>query len=475
MKRVVWTLSVLAVGAFCAGQATAAIESFAQINSAHFEAVTEGGNGFDEAYVTGQGGEHLMEGWHGTFGRVGASARKGDGYAGVFGSWVAESGNVGNGHGEAWSEVSDRIDVSAGSTGLADGDPVQLLLQIRLDGSVKIEGSPGGTSQASFEVRSSPGTVLHLDWWTGWLNPPQEFEVHDSWEFVLDTTVGAHKNYNVFLRSWLLSTPDDEGTSGTDWMDLSYVARVIPAPGFEGLELVSEAGAPSTPIPTADDFDGDGVADALDNCIGTYNPAQRDTDLDGIGNYCDPDLNQDCGVNFGDLAAFKALFLTADPNADFDGDGSVNFGDLAIMKKHFLVGPGPAGLVNLCTPTVLTSGAFTVHPGMALELDGGSETTVDDFNADLAWTVVAAPGDVVFETLHGAKVAAFGFAGVPDAADCMLAELDDDPVPLAALAVGDNLCVRTNTGLLARFGITAANSALLPTATEMSVDFTVWQ
>ncbi len=97
--------------------------------------------------------------------------------------------------------------------------------------------------------------------------------------------------------------------------------------------------------PPAVDTDGDGVVDALDNCTILANPEQRDTDGDGYGNRCDPDLNGDGIVNFGDLAAFKTVFLTDDPDADFDGDGLVNFGDLAVIKAFFLEPPGPSGIV----------------------------------------------------------------------------------------------------------------------------------
>ncbi|MCH4551718.1 pectinesterase family protein [Aestuariibaculum lutulentum] len=44
------------------------------------------------------------------------------------------------------------------------------------------------------------------------------------------------------------------------------------------------------PIPTLienEDSDNDGVADAVDNCIDTYNPDQADMDNDGIGDVCD--------------------------------------------------------------------------------------------------------------------------------------------------------------------------------------------
>ncbi len=102
------------------------------------------------------------------------------------------------------------------------------------------------------------------------------------------------------------------------------------------------------------DIDGDGVDNAADNCVEVANTDQRDTDGDGIGNDCDADLDNNCSVNFGDLAALKAAFFPApyEPDADFDGDGFVNFGDLAFMKSTFFngqsPGPGPTGLPNAC-------------------------------------------------------------------------------------------------------------------------------
>jgi hypothetical protein len=42
-----------------------------------------------------------------------------------------------------------------------------------------------------------------------------------------------------------------------------------------------------------DDQDGDGIKDYEDNCYRTYNPTQRDTDSDRIGNVCDDDIDGD--------------------------------------------------------------------------------------------------------------------------------------------------------------------------------------
>lgn len=94
------------------------------------------------------------------------------------------------------------------------------------------------------------------------------------------------------------------------------------------------------------DVDGDGVIDTNDNCRVAANPGQRDTDGDGYGNVCDPDLNNDCVVNVIDLGQLRSVFFTADPGADFDGDATVNVTDLGIMRDAFFDAPGPSDLGN---------------------------------------------------------------------------------------------------------------------------------
>lgn len=93
----------------------------------------------------------------------------------------------------------------------------------------------------------------------------------------------------------------------------------------------------------AADVDGDAVEDAVDNCLNVSNPAQRDTDADGFGNFCDGDFDNNLVVGFPDLGYMKAHFFGADPDADMDGDGAVSFSDLALLKQSFFDAPGPAG------------------------------------------------------------------------------------------------------------------------------------
>jgi hypothetical protein len=109
---------------------------------------------------------------------------------------------------------------------------------------------------------------------------------------------------------------------------------------------VRDAGEAYVVFGRAADSDDDGLGDNIDNCTLIGNADQRDTDEDGYGNRCDPDLTNNGIVNFEDLAALKAVFLTADENADFSGDSIVNFVDLGIMKSFFFMPPGPSGLLQ---------------------------------------------------------------------------------------------------------------------------------
>ncbi len=115
---------------------------------------------------------------------------------------------------------------------------------------------------------------------------------------------------------------------------------------------LSALGGPAT------DTDGDGVADAVDNCVNISNAgaAGCDSDLDGYGNACDGDFDNNEAVDGVD---FSPLFLndftsgTMATNTDGNPDGS-NMNCLGAVDgadfnppflNQFIQGqPGPSGL-----------------------------------------------------------------------------------------------------------------------------------
>jgi streptogramin lyase len=108
----------------------------------------------------------------------------------------------------------------------------------------------------------------------------------------------------------------------------------------------------------AQDADGDGILDSEDNCLDVangYNEVdlalrQRDTNLDGYGNLCDPDFDDDGTVGMSD---YDRLMLhwgktLGDPEydaiVDLDGNGGIGMSDYTILLNYWDQVPGPSGL-----------------------------------------------------------------------------------------------------------------------------------
>ena len=95
------------------------------------------------------------------------------------------------------------------------------------------------------------------------------------------------------------------------------------------------------------DFDGDGVADNIDNCSVRVNPDQVDTDGDDCGNLCDADYNQSGIVDIGDFGFYAQNFGTNNPlcqhTPPINTTEIVSIGDFGFFAANFGSVPGPSG------------------------------------------------------------------------------------------------------------------------------------
>jgi hypothetical protein len=130
-------------------------------------------------------------------------------------------------------------------------------------------------------------------------------------------------------------------TSASSSLAITVTCLEIPP----NITWTADSGAFGAPECSALDSDADGVTDDVDNCLLVPNTDQRDTNADDIGNICDPDIDNDCNVNFIDLNAYKTnFFAPGDLDTDNNGDGITNFADLNTVKAHFFGPPGPSAM-----------------------------------------------------------------------------------------------------------------------------------
>ena len=163
----------------------------------------------------------------------------------------------------------------------ANEAPVAIALVSPLSGVAPLEIELNGASS------TDDGTIVSYTWtWTGGGSADGAMQT---------ATLASEGTYTV-----VLTVMDDGGAIGRD------------------SAIVTVSAAPS-------DGDGDGVADADDNCPDAPNADQADLDNDGIGDVCDDDLDGDGIPNATDCDPQDAAVGAKQTYyADTDGDG---FGD----------------------------------------------------------------------------------------------------------------------------------------------------
>ncbi len=161
--------------------------------------------------------------------------------------------------------------------------------------------------------------------------------------YVREPTLTAVARPHIFLRRYAQGVPAVEAY----FRSLPYLGWVNVYIGDPLMRVASPAG------PDPDDLDGDGVPSSRDNCSAIPNPRQRDTDSDGFGNLCDPDLDNDGTVTtswgqlpLGDLDRIARAIAqrTYQPDYDLDGDRQVDAADLSLAQMWLFFPPGPSGL-----------------------------------------------------------------------------------------------------------------------------------
>jgi hypothetical protein len=279
-----------------------------------------------------------------------------------------------------WQIVADAPSSSRATASAALFDPIGERLEARgfriCDGcqasaevsqpvGVVLQSSPERVAADALPERlAHPGLVISIGSAEGWV--AAEGSAYDRFQSFLatwlargaraisthidDPSLGGVTRPAVQLQAWA------EGRSAVE-AHFNSVPHLGWMNVFIGDPLLVLAESSSADTGQLDgDLDGDGIPDERDNCLDVFNPEQRDSNDDQIGNRCDPDVDNDGRVDTswgtiypldsrGDL---EIIALTArngpyDPDHDLDGNGEVDENDVALAQLWLFRSPGPTG------------------------------------------------------------------------------------------------------------------------------------
>lgn len=246
-----------------------------------------------------------------------------------------QAGNAGSGAVSLSSggelRMEGTIDADGGGTGGGDAGTVTLAA----DGALHVSGtitanalsgpSFGGLlSLSGCDLRTGPATVLRATGTTG------SIDVTTQAVGILAGTMNATQSITVRYRS-VAPVPDLSGAMATP------TPTLIADPVLAACQCASQI-----------DLDGDGIADACDNCIFAFNPLQQDRDGDGTGDACSCDFDGDGLCTLADFSLWRSDFsLGADGGSgtDLDSDGQITSQDYGLLLGGLAIGaPGPAAI-----------------------------------------------------------------------------------------------------------------------------------